>query len=326
MWSTKRLPVWICAHSNVAVKNLAEALFKKKVDFKIIVSKDFYVEWHEHLYAKIQGNLFRTDDLPKLQKDLEVLLGGSKIILSTLSQLSNPGFLVNGMYKVVPLERLVIDEASQINVVEYLYIFGRFSRLNKVCFFGDPKQHRMPVPLGNFISQYVYGGRLQSEHTILEDNCIAFVDVSRGCEGRSGFSYTNQAESETVVNLVGNYYRRTSSFCVITPYDAQRALIEKKLKDAKLPWESVFNVDSFQGNEADYVIISVVRTGRPGFMTLMERVNVMLTRCRKGMVIVANRDFLKNPNGGLPALVGRLAERLSSRWVNWVEVVDGDAG
>lgn len=44
-WDLANMSVWICAHSNVAVKNLAEALFKRGVPFKIIVSKDFYVEW-----------------------------------------------------------------------------------------------------------------------------------------------------------------------------------------------------------------------------------------------------------------------------------------
>jgi len=40
-----QLPVWIVAHSNVAVKNIAETLFKKEVDFKLLVSKEFYEEW-----------------------------------------------------------------------------------------------------------------------------------------------------------------------------------------------------------------------------------------------------------------------------------------
>jgi len=38
-------PSWLCAQSNVAVKNIAEKLFHEGVDFRIIVSKDFYVEW-----------------------------------------------------------------------------------------------------------------------------------------------------------------------------------------------------------------------------------------------------------------------------------------
>jgi superfamily I DNA and/or RNA helicase len=38
-------PSWLCAQSNVGVKNIAETLFKNNIDFRIIVSKEFYVEW-----------------------------------------------------------------------------------------------------------------------------------------------------------------------------------------------------------------------------------------------------------------------------------------
>ncbi|KAG6884578.1 hypothetical protein C0993_009853 [Termitomyces sp. T159_Od127] len=47
-WEQQRLPTWIIAHSNVAVKNMAETLVKKKVNFKILVSKEFHFEWYGH--------------------------------------------------------------------------------------------------------------------------------------------------------------------------------------------------------------------------------------------------------------------------------------
>jgi superfamily I DNA and/or RNA helicase len=50
-----------------------------------------------------------------------------------------------------------------------------------------------------------------------------------------------------MVHLVQTYYKSTN-FCVITPYDAQRAAIETGLKNADLPWDSVYNLDSFQGS------------------------------------------------------------------------------
>ena len=50
-----------------------------------------------------------------------------------------------------------------------------------------------------------------------------------------------------MVHLVQTYYKSTN-FCVITPYDAQRAAIETGLKNAGLPWDSVYNLDSFQGS------------------------------------------------------------------------------
>lgn len=46
MWQQSRCPVWIVAHSNVAVKNIAEKLYRDDINFKIIVSKEFYEEWY----------------------------------------------------------------------------------------------------------------------------------------------------------------------------------------------------------------------------------------------------------------------------------------
>ncbi|KAJ3928828.1 MAG: P-loop containing nucleoside triphosphate hydrolase protein [Lentinula lateritia] len=372
IWSKiDSLPVWIVGHSNVSVKNIAEKLLKEKVDFKLIVSKEFYLEWHEHIYEQILKNLIRTDELPDNILGMSRLIGSSKVILSTLGLLSNPTLEQNGLYDVVPFERLVVDEASQINVFEYMHIFHKFRKsLVKVSFFGDPKQlppfgqeeaqtlqsifdiehlkpsnyfldtqYRMPVPLGNFISQKVYEGRLKSRHKTTSHNSVRFVNTPRGVEKKKGSSWTvsypilffimdykvgfsqNEAEIDCIVNLVRNYYQKTD-FCIITPYDSQRAAIESRLKDENLPWEKVFNVDSFQGNEADYVLISVVRSAHVGFLRSPQRMNVMLTRCRLGMVIVSSKSFLN-------AVARRiLLGEISAYWTaregkkSWVEALD----
>ncbi|TBU23034.1 AAA domain-containing protein, partial [Dichomitus squalens] len=97
-------------------------------------------------------------------------------------------------------------------------------------------------------------------------------------------------------------------FCIITPYDAQRGAIAQRLKAEGLPWEGVYNVDSFQvGHEAAYVVVSTVRTTGPGFLRSLNRMNVMLTRCQAGMVVVTNRRFLLD--GGRDTLLGKLARR-----------------
>jgi hypothetical protein len=54
-------------------------------------------------------------------------------------------------------------------------------------------------------------------------------------------------------------------------------------------------VDNFQGEEADVVIISLVRSnnhGQVGFLKEPERVNVLLSRARHGMIIVGNANTL----------------------------------
>ncbi|KAI0628444.1 AAA domain-containing protein, partial [Trametes polyzona] len=80
--------------------------------------------------------------------------------------------------------------------------------------------------------------------------------------------------------------------CIITPYEGQRGLITRLLKAANLPADSVYNVDSFQGHEAPYVIVSTVRTDDPGFLVSPNRMNVMLSRCQRGMVLVTQRAFV----------------------------------
>ena len=46
-WRGSRESVWVVAQSNVGVKNIARTLAKEKyaIDFKVIVSKEFFVGW-----------------------------------------------------------------------------------------------------------------------------------------------------------------------------------------------------------------------------------------------------------------------------------------
>lgn len=136
----------------------------------------------------------------------------------------------------------------------------------------------------------------------------------------------NTDEAQTVVHLVRDYYK-LQDFAVITAYDAQRSMIEETLKREGLPWEKVYNVDSFQGNEADYILVSAVRTSGAGFLRSRERINVMLTRCKKGMVIISNRNFLED-GPGRATMIGRLASHWkgnhgeSATWVDWRHVAE----
>jgi regulator of nonsense transcripts 1 len=86
------------------------------------------------------------------------MLNGARIVLSTLATLSNPGLDHVGIFSLVPVERLVVDEASQINAFEFMvwinllgqlrcslihsqHVFYKFRKsLEKICFFGDPMQ------------------------------------------------------------------------------------------------------------------------------------------------------------------------------------------
>ncbi|KAI0915361.1 hypothetical protein AcV5_003854 [Taiwanofungus camphoratus] len=324
-WDHAGYPAWIVAQSNVGVKNIAKSFMKYGINFKVLVSKEFYVEWHEHIYEPIEHCLLRSDELFDDSTAVERKFGGSQIVLCTLSMLSNPA----------------LDECG-IDAFEFMHLFHKFRNLEKLCFFGDPKQlppygrdaapglrtifdfkhlrahahfldtqYRMPIPIGEFISNEVYNGKLRSMHKTVDLSCLMFVDVKKGVEEQVGKSWVNKEEALTVVNLVRHYYR-SQAFCIITPYDAQRGAIEMQLKAEGLHWECVYNVDSFQGHESPYVIVSTVRTTTPGFLKSLNRMNVMLTRCQSGMVIVTNRMFLRT-RAGQDTLLGRLAQHWEDR-------------
>ena len=57
----------------------------------------------------------------------------------------------------------------------------------------------------------------------------------------------------------------------------------------------VKNIDSFQGREKEIIVVSLVRTGRKlGFITSGQRLNVALTRARRGLVVMGNFFSLYN--------------------------------
>ncbi len=65
--------------------------------------------------------------------------------------------------------------------------------------------------------------------------------------------------------------------------------------------------EGFIGNEADLIIISVVRTEGIGFLENERRLNVMLSRCKRGMWIACNLKFLLSESCAA-TLLGRMAK------------------
>ncbi|KAJ6508011.1 AAA domain-containing protein [Mycena vitilis] len=295
--------IWLVAQSNVAVKNIAEKLASVDfLDFKLVVSKGS----HEHLYEKINPNLIRSDILTDDLVATERLLLRSKVILCTLSMVSN--HRISPIARLVPLQTVIVDEASQVEIGNYLPMIERFSTtLRKLVFIGDDKQckYRMPTQLGTFIGKHVYNNKLKTVHPH-KSPCCRFLDVKKSKETVKGTSWINDAEVRAAIREARKCDNKGRSYRIITPYDAQRGKIEDALKSEKIPWEDrVFCVDSFQGNEDDYIILSIVRTEKIGFLAEQRRVNVMLSRCKRELTICTSRAFVENT--AKDTLVGLLA-------------------
>lgn len=159
---------------------------------------------------------------------------------------------------------------------------------------------------------------------------LVFVDLpwvqevqhATGEEGGPGKGprYTNRAEADAVVRVLDQLRPIPNVACdlqLLSPYRAQVDLIAERvaeamagslgrLHDLSPPFDEKrrgATVDEFQGNEADVVIVSLVRNndekvGRGlGFLADRRRVNVMLSRARHKLILVGSWRFLESRVG-----------------------------
>uniref|UniRef100_A0A7N0UWV1 Helicase ATP-binding domain-containing protein n=1 Tax=Kalanchoe fedtschenkoi TaxID=63787 RepID=A0A7N0UWV1_KALFE len=179
-------------------------------------------------------------------------------------------------------------------------------------------QYRMHPCLSEFPSNSFYEGTLQNGVTVNErlspgidfpwpvPSRPMFFYVQMGQEeiSASGTSYLNRTEAANVEKIVTTFLRSgvvPSQIGVITPYEGQRAYIVNHMsRNGSLRQQlykeiEVASVDSFQGREKDYIILSCVRSNEHqgiGFLNDPRRLNVALTRARYGIVILGNPKVL----------------------------------
>lgn len=356
---------WCVCQSNAAVKNIAEGLKKAGVKFKILVSDNFFVEWHEHIYTALSAELIITSSLNTTVHAVKQEMSGVCVFLSTISGLSSQRLEDAKLFILRPIYTLLVDEASQIPLGAYPHLLSRHSQtMARMAFFGDHKQlapfgsdtiesiesvfelrhlieraqmlkvcYRLPRPLCAFVSREVYDGLLTSADTAKHreplTRSVRFIDVDSGEESRGESSFENVAEARSIATFIQKHLMEVD-FRVLAPYTRQRDVVERELKLQNLPWEGrVFTVDSFQGQEADVIIVSLVRDGKPldghtaGFLTNERRSNVLITRCKIAMYVFSSKRFLLGPDAkARTTLIGALANLVAT--ADPQDVADGD--
>ncbi|ERH02063.1 MAG: superfamily I DNA and RNA helicase [Halonotius sp. J07HN6] len=167
------------------------------------------------------------------------------------------------------------------------------------------KQYRMSQRIQSFASAEFYDGALRpasgdvagqsvgdlvdpaSLPAALRDG-VAFVDPDGERVGN-----TNPVEADRVAEVVDNYIAAgvdPEVIGVIAPFRAQVAEISRRVD------LTVDTVDRFQGSSKEIIIVSFVATGElegPLFEDY-RRINVALTRAKKGLVLVGDRAALSS--------------------------------
>ncbi|XP_062502366.1 RNA helicase aquarius-like [Corticium candelabrum] len=117
------------------------------------------------------------------------------------------------------------------------------------------------------------------------------------------YYYQNLAEAEYVV-AVYMYMRLqgypASKITILTTYNGQKHLIRDVLKQrcGKNPFfgipDKVTSVDRFQGQQNDYILLSLVRTKAVGHLRDVRRLVVALSRARLGLYVFARVSVFRN--------------------------------
>lgn len=117
-------------------------------------------------------------------------------------------------------------------------------------------------------------------------------------------SKRNPDQVENALEFLGDLVMRSggrihaSNIAIISPYKANVTLIERRRKEpqysALFAMPPAATIDSFQGREADIIVVvmGTTQTVGPGFTTDKRRLNVMLSRQRSGLLIFGDINVL----------------------------------
>jgi predicted DNA helicase len=158
------------------------------------------------------------------------------------------------------------------------------------------KQYRMRKSIADFSSQYFYKNKLKSsQNRQNNENHILFYDTAgTGFEeeiGEDGFSLINSGELNLALKIMESLAIKQETCTFISPYSAQIELAKKILpKSIKIK-----TIDSFQGQENETIILSLVRSNQDaniGFLTDYRRMNVAITRAKEKLIIIGDSSTL----------------------------------
>jgi DNA polymerase alpha-associated DNA helicase A len=150
-------------------------------------------------------------------------------------------------------------------------------------------------------------------------------DAAAGKKGKlfGGESKSNPSEALLVKLHVTNLVDagvRAEDIAVITPYNAQLALIRQLLKES-FPGLELGSVDGFQGREKEAVVLSLVRSGgEVGFLGEKRRLNVAMTRPKRHLCVIGDSETIAKGSKFLKGWMAHLEEHADLRYANLDEL------
>ncbi len=153
-------------------------------------------------------------------------------------------------------------------------------------------QYRMREAIAGFSSSYFYNSLLlTAAHLKNTGQHVTFIDTAGSgfdeVHGPDGSSLQNKGELQIVQKLFETALLDPLHTAFISPYAGQvtaaQELLPKQLR--------ISTIDSFQGQEKETIIVSLVRSndeGVIGFLKDYRRMNVAITRAKEQLVVIGD--------------------------------------
>ncbi len=153
-------------------------------------------------------------------------------------------------------------------------------------------QYRMREVIAGFSSNYFYNGLLLTASHLQNTGVhISFIDTAgsgfQEVRGPDGTSLQNEGELRIVQNIVEKESINLLTTAIISPYSGQvsaaKEILPKELR--------ISTIDSFQGQEKETIIVSLVRSNDEndiGFLKDYRRMNVAITRAKEQLIVIGD--------------------------------------
>ena len=157
-------------------------------------------------------------------------------------------------------------------------------------------QYRMRHSIAGFSSAYFYKGLLNTASHLADSGVhMTFIDTAGSgyneVHGPDGVSLQNEGELRIAALLMENENLDPAATAFISPYSGQATAAKEQLPAGM----RISTIDSFQGQEKENIILSLVRSndeGEIGFLKDYRRMNVALTRAKEKLFVIGDSATL----------------------------------
>ncbi|GAA7334272.1 hypothetical protein HpCK64_03480 [Helicobacter pylori] len=180
---------------------------------------------------------------------------------------------------------ILFNDRLGSQILKYAYIFNDFN-------------------LNYSVLDYQKNGAIKNTSQFYDPkNIIRWINVEGEHKLEKTSSYNKNQVQKIIelleqINRVLNQRKIRKTIGIITPYNAQKRRL--RLEVEKYGFKNfdelkIDTVDAFQGEEADIIIYSTVKTyGNLSFLLDSKRLNVAISRAKENLIFVGKKSFFEN--------------------------------